>query len=147
MLSIAIVEDDPRESSSLKQKLESVFAPRQIEAKIEIFENPLVFLPRYTAQYDIMFFDIEMPEIDGVSATKKIREIDDKVMIIFVTAMGQLAAEGYSVEAFDFLVKPVPVSMLETTIDRTKHTNIVVRETHLRYTFFAENVSQFTLYL
>lgn len=60
MLSIAIIEDDPRESSSLKQKLESVFAPRQIEAKIEIFENPLVFLPRNTAQYDIMFFDIEM---------------------------------------------------------------------------------------
>ncbi len=46
--------------------------------------------------------DIEMPQMDGMTAAKKIREKDSKLGIIFVTNMAQYAINGYEVNAVDF---------------------------------------------
>ena len=48
-----------------------------------------------------------MPQMDGLETAKKIREVDSKVLIIFITNLAQMAIKGYSVNAFDFIPKPV----------------------------------------
>lgn len=48
-----------------------------------------------------------MQFMDGMTAAKKIREMDSKVILIFVTNMIQYAVQGYQVDALDYIVKPV----------------------------------------
>ena len=57
---------------------------------------------------DLVTMDITMPEMDGIQAVKKIKEIDDKANIIMCSAMGQKAMviEAIEAGARDFIVKP-----------------------------------------
>lgn len=57
--------------------------------------------------YDVVFMDIEMPMMNGMTAAKKLRELDGEVCLIFITAMSRYALKGYEVDALDFMVKPV----------------------------------------
>lgn len=52
--------------------------------------------------------DIEMSEMDGMAAARRIRERDDKVVIVFITAAPQYAISGYEVRALSYLLKPLP---------------------------------------
>ena len=62
--------------------------------------------------------DINMPGIDGMSATKELRRLDKNVKIIFVTSLAQYAIKGYEVNAFDFIVKPVNYYTFALKLDR-----------------------------
>ena len=57
-----------------------------------------------TQSVDIIFLDIQMPEISGMEFA---RFIDDKTRIIFTTAFSEYALEGYQVDALDYLLKPI----------------------------------------
>lgn len=58
-------------------------------------------------QYRIIFLDIDMVNENGISIAEKIRESNKRVEIVFLTALVQYAVEGYKVDAYRFLVKPV----------------------------------------
>lgn len=53
---------------------------------------------------DVMFLDIQMPDLDGLEFSKT---VDKHTKIIFTTAFGQYAIDGYKVNALDYLLKPV----------------------------------------
>ena len=65
------------------------------------------FLSDYEKDTDVVFLDIMMPLEDGLSIAKKIRKENQTIIIIFVTNMKEYAIEGYSVNAFNFMLKPV----------------------------------------
>ena len=56
---------------------------------------------------DAIFLDIEMKELDGMSTAKVIRNYSKDIPIIFLTSHTEMAMEGYEVDAFRFLAKPV----------------------------------------
>ena len=60
------------------------------------------------AKPDLVLMDITMPEMDGIQALKKIREIDSSAAVIMCSAMGQQAMviEAIQSGAKDFIVKP-----------------------------------------
>lgn len=58
-------------------------------------------------RFDVVFLDVIMGEIDGVDAGIKIRSIDQKVIIVFVSNYPQYAIPAYDCEAFYFMVKPI----------------------------------------
>lgn len=64
------------------------------EALSGLAENPV----------DLLFLDIQMPEMDGVELS---RMIPASTKVVFTTAFGQYALEGYRVNALDYLLKPV----------------------------------------
>lgn len=57
---------------------------------------------------DVVTMDITMPDMDGIEAVKKIREIDPKAKIIMCSAMGQqtMVMDAIKAGARDFIVKP-----------------------------------------
>ncbi|HKL75930.1 MAG TPA: response regulator [Halanaerobiales bacterium] len=57
---------------------------------------------------DLVTMDITMPEMDGIEAVKKIREINSEANIIMCSAMGQqsMVVEAIEAGAKDFIVKP-----------------------------------------
>ena len=57
-------------------------------------------------QFDIIFLDIQMAGINGIEAAKAIRAVDDKAVLIFITAVKEYVFEAFDVAAFHDLVKP-----------------------------------------
>ena len=53
---------------------------------------------------DLIFLDIQMPELSGLEFA---RIIDEETKIVFTTAFSQYAIEGYKVNALDYLLKPI----------------------------------------
>ena len=54
---------------------------------------------------DLLFLDINMPEINGIDFAKS---LSDPPAIIFTTAYREFAANGFELQAVDYLVKPIP---------------------------------------
>ena len=131
--SIAIVEDNPQFSDKLKQYLDRFSKESSVEFNIYTFSDGDEITSDYEAKYDIIFLDVEMKRLDGMTAAQKIREFDADVIIIFITNMAQYAIGGYSVGALSFLLKPLPYfafsQELTKSIDRLnkrKHKSILI---------------------
>jgi DNA-binding response OmpR family regulator len=57
--------------------------------KVDTFNDPLIALQNFTAgSYDLLLLDMLMPKMNGFELYQKIRMIDDKVKICFLTASG-----------------------------------------------------------
>jgi two-component system, chemotaxis family, chemotaxis protein CheY len=68
-------------------------------------------------QPDLVTMDITMPEMDGISAVRRIRELNPDAKIIMCTAMGQknMVMEAVAAGARDFIIKPFqPDKVLES---------------------------------
>lgn len=71
-------------------------------------------------QPDLVTMDITMPEMDGIEAVKRIREIDPNATIIMCSALGQsrLVLEAIEAGAVDFIVKPFEKERVMEAVDR-----------------------------
>lgn len=107
MIQIAIVEDNNAHAEVLKNHLKSYEQEHSVFFQIYTFKDGADILSNYTAEYDIIFLDIQMKHIDGMKTAEKIRTVDENVSIIFVTSSMQYAIQGYQVDALGYIVKPV----------------------------------------
>ena len=115
---VAIVEDDSQASSQLKEMLLRFGGESFVSFEVDTYSDGLKFISSFHAQYDLVFLDIEMPYLNGMDAAKKIRETDKNVLIVFVTNLAQFALEGYEVQAFDFILKPITYPNLKMKLMR-----------------------------
>ena len=72
-------------------------------------ENGLKAVEKYNeTKPDLVLMDITMPEMDGIQALKKIKEMDPAAKVVMCSAMGQQAMviEAIQSGAKDFIVKP-----------------------------------------
>jgi len=72
------------------------------------------------ANYDIIFLDIEMKQLDGIKTAERIHNINEDVAIVFLTSHNEFALAGYEVSAFRFLIKPVQENKLIEAIEGVK---------------------------
>ncbi len=91
----------------------------------------------FRQQPDVVFLDIEMPELNGLQLAEKIYESELQSEIVFVTAYNQYALDAFKVNALDYLLKPVAVKELERAVDRVDkrkpgHTRHVVETPGVR---------------
>ena len=114
MYRIAVVDDDREFSAKLREYLEQYAKENDETFEIEVFYDGAEILKDYTPRYELILLDIEMPAVNGMEAAQKIREMNESVVLMFITNMAQYAIHGYSVGALDFVMKPIsyyPFSM------------------------------------
>lgn len=104
---LVIVEDDERDLRCILEHIDRYRDETGTDIETTVFRSGLDILDEYRPIYDIIFMDIEMPHLDGMNTAKRLREIDPRVGLVFVTNMAQYAIKGYEVRALDFVVKPV----------------------------------------
>lgn len=113
MIRVAIVEDSRQAASTLTEFLDLFSEKTGVSFSVSLFGDAISFLTGYKAVYDIVFMDIELPRLDGMTAAEKLRRMDKKILLLFVTNMAQFAVKGYEVDAFDYIVKPVGYNNFE----------------------------------
>lgn len=118
ILRVCIVEDNPDATEKLKLYLAEYGKKNKYEFSVTHYDDPLDFLEEFRGNYEFIFMDIELPHLDGMETVRRLRKIDKRVIVIFVTNMAQYAVKGYEVDALDFIVKPVQYMGFCVKLDR-----------------------------
>lgn len=108
-LNILLAEDD----ENLGKLLHTYLKTKGFE--VDLARNGKIAFERFNSStYNFCIFDVMMPEMDGFTLAKEIREIDKKVPILFLTAksMKDDKLQGFSVGADDYLTKPFSMEEL-----------------------------------
>ena len=117
MFKVLIVEDMPAEAQVLQDFLGRYAAEKGLELNVEVLGSALEFIDTRRAA-DLVLMDIDMPGINGMEAAQVMRGYDEQTPLIFVTNLAQYAVRGYSVDALDFVVKPVEYHDFAMRLDR-----------------------------
>lgn len=106
-MEVAIIDDEQSVREELEGYIERFSEEAGISMRTTLFSSGDSFFEQYKMIYDILIFDIDMPGTNGMDTARKIREIDKKVTIIFITNFAQYAINGYEVDAVDYIIKPI----------------------------------------
>lgn len=118
MYNIAVIDDEAEAVKTLENFIDRYCGRRGLEYTVGRFNDPIKFLASFKPVYDIIFLDIDMPDMNGMDVARNLRKMDGEVALVFVTNMAQYAIRGYEVDADDFVVKPVKYGNLEIKLDR-----------------------------
>ncbi len=118
MIKIALVEDEKKAADDLTAMLKRYGHENAVDFEITWFSDGDKFLSSDMSDFGIVFMDIQMPNLNGMSAAKEMRKSSPNNVLIFVTDLAQYAIRGYEVDAMDFIVKPVVYSHLSLRLEK-----------------------------
>ena len=109
MLRIAICDDDLKFTGELETLVIQESQNLGIRVETEVFSDGKTLLNSIQNRdhYELIFIDIEMKQVDGITAARRIREIDRTVLLIYVSGYDEYLKELFEVEPFRFLSKPL----------------------------------------
>ena len=120
LLRIAVCDDEPLAMEYIVTHLQQWADFNDCILRILTFSNAEQFLFTYEVDkdLDILFLDIQMGKMNGVELAHRIREKDERIQIVFITALTDYIAEGSELSALHYLVKPVSKDKLYAVMDR-----------------------------
>lgn len=113
---IAVVDDEEMIRRKIASMISNVYGREDVSCFLYADGSEVIRSFENDFKLDAVFLDIEMTELDGMSTARKIREFNRDVPIVFTTSHTEMAIEGYEVDAFRFLSKPVDETKLRQTL-------------------------------
>lgn len=113
----AVIVDDEKLSIDL---LCYFLTKYQVEITAAYINPALALKNAETDRPDVVFVDIEMPEINGITLAQSMKDLFPDVIVIFITAYSQYAAESFEVQPLDYLLKPVTEGRFVKMMDNIK---------------------------
>lgn len=114
MINCLILEDEFPSREELKYFINK----NEHFSLIKEFENPI-----YALKYDnfdnidVIFLDINMPELDGMSFAKLISKLNKNIKFVFISAYKDFAVEAFEIKAFDYILKPYSEERIENLLN------------------------------
>lgn len=103
---IAICDDEKLFTSDFTAMIRNLYP--SLDMTVDEFSGGKALLDCFQAEpYDLVFLDIEMPEMDGIALAGRLREQDEDVTIVFLTGHTEYAIKGYGFNVLRYLLKPV----------------------------------------
>jgi len=124
-MKIAICDDKENDRNSLMKLIKESIDSENIddEPEISLFECGEDLEYHYSnrnSPFDIIFLDILMSGKNGIKTAHEIRKNDNECIIIFTTVSTEYALEGYSVYAYNYIVKPLTIDNFKTVFLKAK---------------------------
>ena len=117
MIKIIICDDTNSELAVIKECLVSYSLSEQLKVDIKCYSSGIELLEHQIEDVDLFFLDVEMPELNGIETAKNIRKRNDHCEIVFITNYIQYALQGYEVQAFRYLLKPIDAEQFKEVAD------------------------------
>ena len=117
-----VVDDEPVAREILESHLEKIGQVRVVASCKNAME---AFQAVQTHHVDLVFLDIQMPEISGLSFA---RSMNREMKIIFTTAYRDYAVDGFNLRAVDYLLKPISFERLLQGIRKYLDENVITDE-------------------
>lgn len=142
-INILLVDDDLKNSMLLKRFLE-------VEGYCVTYANngTIGWELYHTSKPDLILLDINMPEMNGFELAQKIREVNQKVLIFFLTDRTEKddRLKGFSLKGNDYIPKPFyPEELIAKIKERFENRSIEMqREFMIGKTLFNSNLSTVT---
>ena len=117
---ILIIEDDPDGSRSLTEAIEDmgfdVVPVEKGEEGITAFKEGL---------FDVVLSDLVLPDIDGIEVLSRIRQINDEIPVIIITAYGTVSSSVNALKAgaYDYITKPLELDDVQSRVARAVEAN------------------------
>ncbi len=119
-ISCLVIDDEPEARDILKAHLSKIdgvqvlaYCKNALEAFKQLSSNKI----------DLIFLDINMPEISGLDYAKT---INSDVKVIFTTAYREYAVEGFDLRAVDYLLKPIAFDRLLQALNKYFEENVAI---------------------
>ena len=111
-ISCIIVDDEPLARSLLKDYVSKVPSL----TLVDVCSSPVVAMELLqTKPVDLLFLDIQMPEITGISLLKIMKK---KPLVVLTTAYSEYALESYELDVVDYLLKPITFTRFLQAVDK-----------------------------
>lgn len=107
MYKVSIVDDEKSACDELGKLLSDYGTEHGVAFSVNQYIGAEAYMWAHDEDSDIIFLDIDMPEINGMELAKKIRKTRPNVILIFCTNLEQFAVNGYEVEASGYIIKPI----------------------------------------
>ena len=115
-ISALVIDDEPLARDMIREMLEP---DSEVEIVAECANGREAIEAIKSLQPDIIFLDIQMPELGGFEVLESFEE-GNKPYVIFVTAYDQYAVRAFEVHAFDYLLKPFDRERFDVSWQRAK---------------------------
>lgn len=129
-MKIAIVEDESYFTGHLTELLQEWRAQEGLE-NIQITphktgESIVEEYKRQGLDYDVVFMDIELDQIDGIETSRRMRQLGYGGAIVFTTNHQEYkyVQQGYDVDALNYLAKPVQLKDIAACMERLKQNTL-----------------------
>ena len=122
-----LVDDEPL-ARSLVRELLADFPALAIAGECQNGTEALGALQ--TGNYDVVFLDVQMPDLDGVQVLQRLRAAGQPLpLVVFVTAYDQYAVAAFALHAVDYLLKPLDPDRFAECVGRVQQ-QAAQRHTH-----------------
>lgn len=109
MINIAICDDDVAMTAIIEEMLHKIANEQDIKINCAVFFDGFTLVEniRQGTYYDLIYLDIEMHKINGISAAELIRSMEVPALIVYVSSYEKYLKELFNTEPFRFLSKPI----------------------------------------
>ncbi len=116
-MNAVIVDDMATECDILRSLLKQYEETQQQTIQITEFHSGSELLADYIpGRYDVVFMDIFLNNENGVDCALKLRQLDEKINLIFLTTSSEFGVKSYDVRAVDYIVKPATLEKLSRAL-------------------------------
>lgn len=114
---ILICDDEIKYINDLQTYVQEYMDNRGINYEIDTTTSSNAILEN-DISYDLVFLDIQMPELDGFNVARELKNRNSKVVIFFVTAFNEYQDDAMDLQVFRFFEKPFDVKRLYSSLDK-----------------------------
>lgn len=118
MVHIAICDDEKDFVTYLAGLLNQYAAETGEKIKATAYYDGIELIEKYDSTIDLIFIDIQMRLVNDLRAAERVRQMDEKVGIIFLTTLTQYGLEGYKYQATNYIIKPMKYVRLKAEMDQ-----------------------------
>lgn len=121
MLNFVLCDDNQQHNTYMQQRVEKILEKNNFIGKVALVSTNPFDIQKYvlenSCENNVYMLDIDLNnKISGIELAKSIREYDSRSYLIFVTAHQEYTLVSFKIKTFDFLVKPISLTILESTI-------------------------------